>query len=241
MTGKLSAVTIVLTTAMTVMTAQAQPRIGFKAGYNINGIYGVSGGILLSNPDANQPQPNWKMKSGFQFGATGEIPLTGALYLQPSVVFKSQGFKDTYVNPQGKNYKWTFAFYGLQVPVNVQYKIDLGIPQLIFQAGPYIGYGFRGKLKKYVDNVLKTDQKLKYGEHKSSDILKPQWDYGITLGAGVQVSRVQLSAGYSMGLSEMTFIKNVSRPYNVKMKNNEIFVTLAFFFGRYESIFPDEE
>ncbi|MDR1673639.1 MAG: PorT family protein [Bacteroidales bacterium] len=225
----------------TAVTAQAQFRIGFKGGYNINNVYGVSGGIRTSSVEANQPTPEWKMKSGFQFGAVSEIPLTNAFYLQPSVVFKSQGFKDVYVNPDGKDYKWTFAFYGLQVPVNIQYKVDLGIPDLIFQAGPYIGYGFRGKLKKYVNNVVKTDQKLKYGEHKSSDILKPQWDYGLTVGAGVQVSRVQLSAGYSMSFSEMTFVKNVSRPYNVKMKTNEIFVTLSFFFGRYESIFPEEE
>ncbi|MDR1865904.1 MAG: PorT family protein [Bacteroidales bacterium] len=221
----------------------AQNRLGVTAGYNLSSISGVSGGHVGNNV----PPPGWGSISGFRFGAATEFPLAGAIYLQPSLLFTTQGFKDTYLQTGGvTEIKRRFTFYYLQVPVNIQYKLDLGIPKIIFQAGPYVGYGLFGRQKWYKNNSNHPEtlddkyKKLKFGDTDRNNKITPAFDLGVGVGAGVQVSRLQLTAGYNFGLSKMTFLKQTSMNYDVKMRNNEFFVALSLFFGRYESLFPEE-
>jgi hypothetical protein len=186
------------------------------------------------------------MRSGFQGGLSLEFPLNDRVYLQPSVFFSSQGFKEDYemtgtLTPAQRK----FSFYYLQVPVNVQYKLDIGIPELVFQAGPFLQYGLFGRQRYSIKNVQKelTDEykKLQFGNDKKTDNIRPKFHYGVGAGLGIQVSRLLLTAGYNFTLSEFSFTKQASgRNYDAKLKNGSLFVNLTLYFGKYLPLFPEE-
>jgi hypothetical protein len=242
MIKKVFLLVIVFTTAVSGIQAQVEEpnRVGIIAGYNLSGLTGVSGTATGGTPD-------WGMVSGFRAGLAGEFPLAKSFYLQPALLFTSQGFKDEYT-PTGStvNAKRKFTFYQLQIPINVQYKLNLGIPKIIFQIGPYAGYGLFGRQKYYRNDVSKdlSDQykKLSFGNNKKGDNIRPAFDYGVGAGVGVQIHRFQVLAGYNYSLGALKFEKNAySRNYDIKGSNNVFFASFSFFFGRYPSLFPEED
>ncbi|MDR0814826.1 MAG: PorT family protein [Bacteroidales bacterium] len=229
-----------------IVGANAQTRIGITAGYNLSGVHGVTG-IFSGNSSFNH---DWSMVSGFQAGIAGEFPLNEAetFYLQAAGTFYSHGFRDTYNqgSPNGSTARRTFKFYGLQVPVNVQYKLKVGIPVIVFQAGPYVDYEMFGRQKYTLNNKDKTSslsdaqKKLKF-EETSNQKIKNRFQYGVGVGAGVQVSRFQVMLGYNYGLSDLAFYKKTGITYDHKLKSNQFFANFTFYFGKYASIFPDIE
>ncbi|MDR3093056.1 MAG: PorT family protein [Bacteroidales bacterium] len=221
---------------------QAQTRIGITGGYNLSGVHGVTG-----PPISGGVNHKWSMISGFQGGLTGEFPLNESetFFLQAAATFTSHGFQDNYNQSTADGPKATrkFNFYHIQVPVNAQYKLKVGIPYIVFQAGPYFDYGLSGRQKYMLNNKVKTpdnQKKLKY-ENTSSQKIHSRFQYGVGLGAGVQVSRFQVMLGYNYGLSDLVFYKKTGITYDKKLKSNQFFANFTFYFGKYASIFPDIE
>ncbi|MDR1666107.1 MAG: PorT family protein [Bacteroidales bacterium] len=220
----------------------AQTRAGITGGYNLSSPYSY-GGKMIGN---DVPAPDWGIKSGFQGGLSLEFPLSDRLYLQPSLFFASHGFKDRYeMTGSKKTAQRVFSFYSLQVPVNVQYKLDVGIPEIVFQVAPFIRYNLFGRQRYFIENVSKTLEdeykKLKFGNNKETDNIQPAFQYGVGAGVGIQVSRLLLMAGYNFGLSELSLRKQASgRNYDVRLKTGDIFVNLTIYFGKYPPLFPEE-
>ncbi len=219
------------------VSVHAQFKAGIRAGYNLSGIYNVSGNgtngsAVTGNPAP--PEPDWGMISGFQVGAAFEIPLKHSLYLQPAAVFSRQGFKDEYAS--NGDIKRVFSLYYLQIPVNLQYKLDVGVVKVLFQAGPYVQYGLFGRQKYYKKDVSQDladkYKKITMGSD-SKDYLSPRIDYGVGAGVGVQFAQLQLMAGYNLGLGTTTFKMDAkSRKYDMDMKNSSFVITLTYLFGR---------
>jgi hypothetical protein len=222
----------------------AQNRVGITAGYNLSGVHSVVTGVAPGGYNHD-----WSMISGFQAGLSGEFPLNSieSIYLQVAGTFASHGFQDNYnqSSQQGAKATRKFNFYYLQVPVNVQYKLKVGIPEIIFQAGPYVEYGLFGRQKYTLKNVSKTStlkdeqKKLKF-ENTTNQKIHSRFQYGVGAGVGVQVSRFQLMLGYDYGLSDLTFFKKTGINYDNKSKSNQFFANVTFYFGKYASIFPEE-
>lgn len=104
--------------AAMAFTAQAQLKIGLKAGAN------------FSNVEASQIST--KTRTGFHFGAIAELKLPGRLALQPELLYSSQGADVTTANVRDINYDY------LTVPVLAKIyllpdilSVDLG-PQFSF-------------------------------------------------------------------------------------------------------------
>ncbi|MDR2037503.1 MAG: PorT family protein [Bacteroidales bacterium] len=221
---------LLLIVISSTVCVHAQRKFGIKAGYNLSGIYNISGSVV-----GDAPAPDWGMKSGFQGGILGDFRLNRSFYLQPSLMFSMQGFKDEYES--NGSAKRLFSLYYLQVPINLQYKLDLGEPKLIFQAGPYAGLGLFSRQRYFKKDVLqKIDDKYKKLEttsNKKNDDSRPSFDFGVGVGVGVQLLRFQLMAGYNFGFTEISFDKDVySRKYDIKMKNHGLFITLTCLFGK---------
>lgn len=113
---------VFLLTVLTVsiLGANAQVQLGFKAGANFASITDNTGGKLMVN---------------FNAGILAKIPLTEALSLQPEAVYSGQGVK-------GSGGKISLNY--INIPVLVTYTLPEG---LFFQTGPQLGILLSAKAK----------------------------------------------------------------------------------------------
>lgn len=195
----------------------------FTASVQAQFTFGVRGGFNLTNMDESGEgiSPDTKMKPGFQVGIVGDYAVNESFSIQPALLFATQGCN------------WDFELFGtkvetsinlnyLQVPVNAQYKLDLGNAKPFLQAGPYVGYALSGKIKAKADG-FKNDEKIEFGN--GEDDMNP-FDFGLGFGAGVQFENIQVGLGYNLGLA------NLSNADKITTRNNGLTFTLTYLFGR---------
>lgn len=90
----------------------------------------------------------------------------------------------------------------ISIPLNIRWQpLPLPLIKPIVLAGPYFGYAV---------NI------------KNKDLITPV-DWGIGIGAGVEVWKLQIEGRYSMGL------KNISKTDLLKMKNKKFSISLVWF------------
>lgn len=92
----------------------------------------------------------------------------------------------------------------IQIPINIRYQLIPGPIRPIILAGPYFSYAsnFSGVFNG-------NTQRL---------------DWGLGLGAGVEIWKIQFAGRYSWGL------QNISKADDVNIKNNAFTLSLAYFF-----------
>ncbi|MDR2424496.1 MAG: PorT family protein [Prevotellaceae bacterium] len=90
----------------------------------------------------------------------------------------------------------------INIPVNIRWQpLPLPLIKPVILAGPYFGYAVNIKEKNMITPV----------------------DWGIGIGAGVEVWKLQVEARYSLGL------KNVSKSDLLKLKNSKFSLSLVYF------------
>jgi hypothetical protein len=205
---------VLLVAVLTAGYAQAQFTFGVRAGFNLTNISQKYDGTKASGDDKG------KFKPGFQIGVVGEYALGESFAIQPGILFATQGTKFKFTDEA--EITETFSLNYIQVPINAQYRIDLGGAKLLLQAGPYLGYAIGGKDKYEAGGASESDD-IEFG---SKDEEINPFDFGLGLGAGVQFSNFQVGLGYNLGLTNLS---NVDR---VKLKNNGLALTLTYLFGK---------
>jgi len=141
----------------------------------------------------------------------GDFTVAPALSIQPAVLFATQGW--TY---EGEPFEVTVGLNYIQVPVHLQYKINIGGPKLLIQAGPFLGYGLGGKFET---NHSVTNFKM--GRYEYDFIAR---DFGLSGGVGLQFGHIQIGAGYLLG------IENISNRTNWRQKNTALSFALTYLF-----------
>jgi len=220
---------ILLAVFLTASYAHAQFTFGVRAGFNLTN---VSESYDGEKPDKDE---RYKFTPGFQIGVVGDYAISDAISIQPGLLFAQQGAKIGW--DDDSDAKLVIGLNYLQVPINVQYKLDLGGANLLLQAGPYLGFGLGGKLKfwdekgkRVSDDDLKKLEdeddwwKFKMGGDEKKHDLKGL-DFGIGLGAGVQFGAIQVGVGYNLGLANMSFGEKE------KWTNNGLALTVTYLFG----------
>jgi hypothetical protein len=200
---------VIAVAILTAGSAQAQFKFGARAGFNMTN-------FSISSNDEVKP----KFKPGFQVGVVGDYSVSEAFAIQPGLVFATQG-----TAYKGEGWKETITLNYLQLPINAQYKVDLGAPKLFLQAGPYLGYAMSGK-RKWKDGSESGSRKIKIGS--GDDAEGKAFDFGIGVGAGVQFANIQAALGYNIGITNIS----TSKDKEDSMKNNGLFVTLTYLFGK---------
>ena len=209
---------VLLAAVLTASYAQAQFTFGVRAGFNLTDFSGD--GVEDS-----------KMKPGFQIGVVGDLALSDNFSIQPGLLFATQGAKWSENESEGDykvSYSESINLNYLQIPINAQYKLDLGDMKLLLQAGPYFGYGISGKYKweeSWNGNKESGDDKIEFGSDEEKHHFKAL-DLGLGFGAGLQFGNIQAGVGYNLGLA------NLAHSDNYKIKNNGLAITVTYLFGK---------
>jgi len=220
----------------------SQTNFGIKAGLNVNNI----------NRDFEDSDGfDTKINAGFHIGPTLDIALSDQLGLKTGLMFTSKGFTydmDDTVGMAEINGYWRFRFNYFEIPMSFALKID----EFQIFAGPYLAIGIGGKSvadfsrditsewysgeTEYFDE--KFDLKPVFGDYDSADLGDDELafnalDFGLNFGIGYQVGPMLLNAGYSLGLGNITAVREDRDDYDPadeKMSNRVIAFSASFFF-----------
>lgn len=200
-------------------SGQAQLRFGVKAGANINSLSASVDDML----------DEVKGATSYQFGVVFQAKALG-FAVQPEVLYSVKSglidIDDLVVQAYlGTTDEVTFTSQNIEVPINLQYGLDLGLARAYLQAGPYVSF------------VAAT---LIDGEANFNDNLKNSFktfDFGAGVGAGIEVLNFQLAVKYDWGLGKLgeatipTGVGSVTtdNPFN-KLSHKTLSVSLAYLF-----------
>lgn len=180
----------------------------------------VQGGVNFANISTSNSGATEKnnMLTTFNAGVFARSNSTEPIALEAGLLLDGRGAKaNTYLTSStDDNYlKTKFNPLYLELPVNLILRLPLENKSNIFlNAGPYIAMGIAGKSKvetKFLGVVSNSTSDIKFNnddpsttqqEDASYDKLK-RFDYGINLGAGLDLGKVIVKANYGMGFAKI--------------------------------------
>ncbi len=148
--------------------------------------------------------------TGFHVGASYEVGLSDALFFEPGILFAKKGsITDVLETETRINY--------IDVPLYLVLKFSAGDAlKLLVKAGPVFGYGLSGENETPLGT---TD--LEFGDDGFKRL-----DTAVSVGGGIEFKSFQLSANYSIGVSNMSNLDNTD------LKSGVFGVTLGYFILR---------
>ncbi len=160
---------LLLAVAVLLFSVQGFSQFGIKAGLNFN----TMGDINLGNIEKG----TMDNKTGFHVGALYriKIPLVG-LALQPELVYTQN---ESTLGTKGNADICDFKMKQLQLAASLQWGLDLILLRPYLQVAPYMGYVMG-------NNTSIKDMKWEMDELR----------YGIGLGAGIDIWKLQVSGKY---------------------------------------------
>jgi opacity protein-like surface antigen len=186
--------------------------------------FGVKIGGNLSTVTTTEDSEGLKSNPGFQIGVTLDYELAENVYLLSGLELVQKGFK-VELEEDGLEYTLTGKPLYLQIPIHIGYKFDLGNAKFVPQVGPYLAYGLGGKAttKMSVDDVemdMSTDV-----DYFDEDNNVKKLDLGLTVGAGLEIGKIGVNLGYSLGLMNIADSDDDS-----SVKNGSLFITVGYKF-----------
>ena len=165
-----------------VFSAGAQVRVGVKGGVMFND---------MSDLKIGENSYSFDHRTGFQAGIVVQAKIPGVgLAIQPELLYTSKGarlvesnippikaFRTTDAPVNGLNFRTDY----IELPVNIQWGIDLLLVKPFLQVSPYVSYAI-GKYGSLVDTDWKNLNR---------------WDYGMGIGAGIDIWIFQIAFKYS--------------------------------------------
>lgn len=216
---------LVVLFVLTITTDSFAQRFGIRAGAVMTN--------MLMEDDDDTYSDDYKLKPGFTVGVVGEIPFSDMFFFEPGLMLTTKGFKfESEETVMGQTFKTEGSMNPLYIDIPLNFKVAGEVAdnvKLYGIAGPYFGLGIGGNSKAKVE-VLgvseEMDEEIKWGSEVEEDDLK-MFDYGVTIGGGVEFGPVQAGLFYSLGLA------NIS-PYTeggAKIANRTMGLTVTWFFG----------
>lgn len=194
---------------------------------------GLMGGFTSSSTSIKYADS--KSVSLYHIGVTAEIPLLGGFAIQPGLLYQVKGMSADKFNSstfsESIGSLETKVGY-LEVPVQVQWGLDLLAFRPYVFAEPFVGFRLGQSTKGEAADKIKDNLK---------DNLK-KVEYGLGVGAGVDVWRLQLSVKYFWNFGKIydkdgnvgpigeTVSDKVKDAVNNGNNFNGVMVSAAFFF-----------
>lgn len=173
----------------------------------------VQGGVNfanISNSNSGSVNEN-KTLTTFNAGLLWRSNPTGTLAFETGLLLDGRGSKEEGGSGMA-NYKVTFNPMYLELPANLVVRLPLGSgPNIFFNAGPYIAMGIAGKSKfegelggisgSHTENIKFTNADPTVDDQAYSKLKR--YDYGLNIGAGVDLKKVLLKVNYGYGLTKI--------------------------------------
>jgi hypothetical protein len=182
--------------------------------------WGVTGGLNFNT--SKFTEVDVKARTGWSVGGTYLVDLPLGFSLQPSLLYHQKGANLTNEMSQTMGY--------LELPISVQWGPDLLIFRPFLDVTPYVGYALS-------NNFLATVSDFSLSAKGWKD--KQRFEYGLGLGAGLNVWKLQLIARYNWNFGSLY---NVEGWDDIKQHLNKdelsignenfggVTLSLAFFF-----------
>lgn len=178
--------------------------------------FGAQGGVTLNKLTNLSETFKGKSLPGWHAGATFELKLPAYFSIQPSVNFEQSRSQ---LKLQDASAVSTLNVNCINVPISLQWGPDLGVVRLYAQAVPFVDFMLGGKMP----DVWNAD----WGQVK--DYLGTA-QFGVGVGAGLELWRIQFSFRYNWGLGNWSKIKEGS-PFNLSNYQRQgMTFTLAYLF-----------
>jgi len=188
--------------------------------------FGVKAGLNLANMliKDDQSESNTKMKIGFHIGGVGEMSINEMISLEAGLLLSTKGYK-----AEESGVKTTCNLMYIDIPIDAKAKFDVGGLKVFGFAGPYFGMGLSGKTKTEGDVMgvsMNSEDDIKWGS--GDDAMLKRLDFGLTVGAGVQIDAIEVSLAYNLGLANIS----ATTDGGSKVKNKVIGLSVAYKFGK---------
>lgn len=180
---------------------------------------GVQGGVTLDKLTSAVETFKGGMLPGWHAGLTFDLKLPAYFSIQPSVNFQQSRSKvlvDDVMDPVNMNSNL------INVPVAIQWGPDLGLVRLFAQLVPYVDFAVGGGYKL-------ADEQGNVTWQSTSKYLQTA-QFGVGVGGGLEVWRIQISARYNWGLGDWRTMTQSNPFKNMGSNRRGVTVTLAYMF-----------
>lgn len=172
---------LLLVTAFLLISVPGFSQFGIKAGYNFTSFGDIDLGKNSEYSTAFDKKTGYHVGMLYKF----KIPVIG-LTIQPELLYSEVKGNLSVAGPQGNTEGADLKVSYLQLPVGLQWGLDLMLFRPFLQVVPYIGLSLSD------DNSTKN---LEWDVNK--------FRYGIGLGAGIDIWKLQVSGRYSWDLGKV--------------------------------------
>ena len=188
----------------------------FSVQASAGGKWGVTAGMNFNSAKIKDVQMD--AKAGWNVGLAYNLDLPLGFALQPSLVYSQKG-----ASLGSENLNLTQTVGSLELPVSVQWGLDLLVARPFLDVTPYVGYSLVNKVKSEVLGVSV--------EEKGTNA----FNYGLGVGAGLDVWKLQVLVRYNWNFGVLGSLKDFTGiDLGDLNRENEAFggisVHLAFFF-----------
>lgn len=180
--------------------------------------WGVTAGLNFNTSKFSEVDV--KARTGWSVGGICLVDLPLGFSVQPSLLYHQKGANITNELSQSMGF--------LELPVSVQWGPDLLIFRPFLDVTPYVGYALSNKFSASVAGIVLSDEGWKG---------KERFEYGLGLGAGVNVWKLQFIARYNWNFGSLynvegwDDIKPHLKDLNSKSENfGGVTLSLAFLF-----------
>lgn len=180
--------------------------------------WGVTAGLNFNTSKFSEVDV--KARTGWSVGGACLVDLPLGFSVQPSLLYHQKGANITNELSQSMGF--------LELPVSVQWGPDLLIFRPFLDVTPYVGYALSNKFSASVAGIVLSDEGWKG---------KERFEYGLGLGAGVNVWKLQFIARYNWNFGSLynvegwDDIKPHLKDLNSKSENfGGVTLSLAFLF-----------
>lgn len=188
---------LVIVLVITFSSETFAQKFGVKAGMNLSN--------MLMKDDDETYSDEFKMKPGFHAGVTAEIPVDEIFSVETGLFLSTKGFKmceeeeymDEYYEMEAK-----INLLYLDIPILAKVSYDTGGLKVFGALGPYIGMGISGKTEMTGTYNGDSESETEDVEWGSENDLK-RLDYGLSIGAGVEINSIVVGVSYNLGLANI--------------------------------------
>lgn len=183
------------------MTTQSYAQLRVKAGLNLSN--------MVVADDDDSYDDDLESNPGFHVGVTTEVPLSDLFSFETGLILSTKGYKTSDEGSiLGIDYKSesNLNLLYVDIPLTAKVKAEVGGANIYGVFGPYVGVGLSGKgtSETTVLGDTETDENdVEWGSDENDDDFK-RLDFGLLVGAGVEIKSVQVGLTYGLGLANVS-------------------------------------